>query len=173
MNDQTIILILRLFHITCGAFWAGSMIYLALFIIPALKASGPAGTTFMLQLGKTGYPIVIMIIAIVTIVTGIGLIWKLSEGFEAAWFHTPYARVLSMGMVLSLIAFVIGISVNRPAAMRINKVSDAIARAGGPPTNEQMNELMALRKKIFTGTHYIAVLLALTVVSMAICRYVG
>jgi len=173
MNDQTIILILRLFHITCGAVWAGSLIYMALFITPALKASGPEGVKFMQKLGKTGYPIIMMIVAIVTIVTGVLLIWKLSEGFQAAWFHTPYAKVLTMGSGLAFIAFIIGFTVSRPAAFRINRISDAIASAGGVPGTDQMNELMSLRKRIFTATNYIAALLALAVVSMAICRYVG
>jgi len=173
MNDQTIILFLRLLHITFGVFWAGSVFNLALFVAPAIKASGPEGGKFMLQLGKTSYPVVVMMSAIITIVSGILLIGKLSNGFEPAWFRTSYARVLTAGSGLAFIGFIIGFTVNRPTAMRMNKIGDAVARTAAPASPEQMNELMRLRKRIFTATNYIAILLALAVISMSICRYVG
>src|SRR5215471_1652912 len=113
MSDQTIILILRVFHIACGVFWAGSIFYFALFIIPAVKKSGPEGTKFMQQLGKTGYPVAMMIAAMIVILCGILLIWKLSGGFEPAWFHSNYAKVLTGGSGLAIIAFIIGLTVNR------------------------------------------------------------
>jgi uncharacterized membrane protein len=173
MDDQKIILILRLLHITFGVFWAGSVLNVALFIAPAVKASGPEGSKFMQQLGKTSYPIVVMVSAMITIVSGILLIWKLSGGFEPAWFHSSYSRVLTAGSGLAFIAFIIGFTVNRPTAIRMNKIGDAVARSAAPPTSEQLNELMRLRKRIFTATNYIAILLTLAVISMSICRYVG
>jgi uncharacterized membrane protein len=172
MDDQDLILILRLFHITFGVFWVGSVLNFALFIRPAVIASGPEGGKFMHQLGKTTYPAAMAISGLITIVAGTWLIWKLSGGFNPSWFRTDYSKVLTAGSGLSVIAFIIGFTVNRPIADKINKISDAVARTA-PPTTEQMNELLALRKRIFTATNYIAVLLTLAVISMAICRYVG
>jgi uncharacterized membrane protein len=172
MNDQTYMLILRILHIGFGVFWAGSVFSFVLFIAKAVKASGPEGGKFMQQLGKTGYPIVVMITAIISILAGVLLIAKLSSGFQASWFTTTYAQVLTTGGVLAIIAFIIGFTVNRPVAARINAISDAIAKAGGPPTPEQMQELGALRKKLFTGSNVIAVLLAFVVLAMSIFRYV-
>ena len=126
----------------------------------------------MQQLGKTGYPIAVMIAAIITILAGVLIIAKLSSGFQAAWFTTIYAQILTTGGVLAIIAFIIGFTVNRPAAARINDIGDAIAKAGGPPTPEQMQELAALRKKLFTASNIIAVILGLVVLAMSIFRYV-
>jgi hypothetical protein len=81
--------------------------------------------------------------------------------------------VLTAGAGLAFIAFIIGFTVNRPTAIRINKIGDAVARSAAPPTTEQVNELMILRKRMFTATNYIAILLTLAVISMSICRYVG
>jgi uncharacterized membrane protein len=165
-------LILRVLHIVFGVFWAGSVFSFVLFIAKAVKASGPEGGKFMQHLGKTGYPIAVMIAAVITILAGVLLIAKLSSGFQAAWFTTLYAQILTTGGVLAIIAFIIGFTVNRPAANRINAIGDAIARAGGPPTPEQMQELAALRKKLFTASNIIAVILGLVVLAMSIFRYV-
>ena len=172
MSDQTYMLILRILHIGFGVFWAGSVFSFVLFITKAVKASGPEGGRFMQQLGKTGYPIAVMIAAIITILAGVLIIAKLSSGFQAAWFTTVYAQILTTGGVLAIIAFIIGFTVNRPAAARINDIGDAIAKAGGPPTPEQMQELAALRKKLFTASNIIAVILGLVVLAMSIFRYV-
>src|SRR3954471_21083953 len=53
MSDQTYLLILRLLHIGCGITWAGTVIFVAFFLDPAVKSVGPDGTRFMQQLVKT------------------------------------------------------------------------------------------------------------------------
>ena len=173
MTDQTYMLILRVLHIGFGVFWAGSAIFFALYVMPSLKAAGPDGMKFMQALGRSGYPIAAMISAIITIVAGFLLIWKLSGGFQSEWFGSWYARTLTSGGGLALIAFIIGFTINRPSAARINKIGQQIAAQGGTPTQEQVGEMMALRKRIFSATNYIAVLLALAILSMSIFRYVG
>jgi len=173
MSDHTYIIILRLLHIGFGVFWAGSAIFFALFIMPSLKAAGPDGVKFMQALGKSGYPIAAMIAALITIISGFLLIWTLSGGFEPMWFRSWYARILTSGATLALIAFIIGFTVNRPSAARMNKISEAIAKQGGPPTPEQLTEMMQIRKKIFTATNYIAILLGLAIAGMSIFRYAG
>jgi hypothetical protein len=45
MSDQTYLLILRLLHIGCGISWAGTVIFVAFFIDPAVKSSGPDGVS--------------------------------------------------------------------------------------------------------------------------------
>ena len=173
VNDQTYIIILRILHIGFGIFWAGSAIFFATYLMPSLKATGPDGVKFMQALGKSGYPIAAMISAIITVVAGFLLIWKLSGGFQPEWFRSWYARVLTSGATLALIAFIIGFTINRPGAARMNKISATIAAQGGGPTPEQMAEMMAIRKRISSATNYIAVLLAVAVIGMSIFRYVG
>lgn len=173
MNDQTFLIIFRLLHIGCGVFWAGSVIHFAYFVIPAVKKSGSEGTKYIQQLGRTGFPIAMVLSSVITIVAGVLLLWKLSNHFEKIWFTTLYAKILSVGMVTSIIAFLIGFTVNRPAADRVNRISAEIAKTGNPPSTDQMNELMALRDRIFKGTKVVAVLLIITIISMSIFRYVS
>src|SRR5215813_1980617 len=57
MNDQTFIILFRLLHIGFSIVWAGSVLYIVLFIIPAVKKSGADETRVWLQLNKTVYPV--------------------------------------------------------------------------------------------------------------------
>lgn len=173
MSDHTYILILRILHICFGIFWAGTAIFFALFLIPSIKKAGPEGMKVMQSLGKSGYALAAMISAIITIVAGFLLIWKLSGGFQPEWFHSWYSRVLTTGAGVAVVAFSIGFTINRPGAARINKIGMAIAAQGGTPTPDQVAELTRLRNRIFRATNYIAILLTIAVLGMSIFRYVG
>ena len=172
MSDQTYLLILRLLHIGCGIFWAGAAIYLAFFIDPAVHALGSDGTKFMQQLVRTNrFPVVMLFSALITVVAGALLIWKLSGGLQSQWLSTKYGMVLTTGGALAIIAFLIGFSVNRPAGMRMAKIGKAVATAGGPPTISQIEELKMLGKRISVAGRVIAILLIFAVVGMSVFRY--
>jgi uncharacterized membrane protein len=173
MTDQNwYLIILRLLHIGSGVFWAGAVIYLAAFISPAVKALGPDGGKFMQQLARTNrLPLVMTLIPIINVVSGVLLLWKLSDGFQNGLMATEHGMILSMGGGLAIIAFFIGLFVNRPTVVRISHLGQTMAKQGSPPSAEQMQQLMALRKKLFTATNIVAVLLALTVIAMSIVRY--
>jgi hypothetical protein len=80
--------------------------------------------------------------------------------------------VLTTGGVLAIIAFLIGMTVNRPATIKIAKIGKAIASAGGPPTQAQLAELGMLGKRLSSASKIIAYLLIFTIVGMSIFRYV-
>ena len=81
------LIFLRFLHIVSAVFWAGSIMYLAWFIIPAVKALGPDGGKFMQQLARTNkLPIVMLITGTLTNLGGILLIERLSGGFQGYWF---------------------------------------------------------------------------------------
>ena len=166
------LIILRLLHICSGVFWAGATIYLALFIVPAVQASGAEGTKFMQQLTRTrNLPLIMTIAATLNVVCGIWLLWKLSDGFQSAYMSSEHGIILSIGGTLALIAYLEGLLVTRPTIMKVAKLGGEIAKAGGPPTPEQAQQLMVYRKKIFNANNFVATLLAITVIAMSIVRY--
>jgi hypothetical protein len=61
---------------------------------------------------------------------------------------------------------------DRPAVARINRIDKAIAQ-GNRPSEEQQQQVTKLKKRIFVATRFVAVLLAITVITMAIFRYVS
>ena len=172
MSDLTYLIILRFIHITCGIFWAGSIMYMALFVQPAVKAAGPEGAKFVQTLAKTNkLPIVMMFAALLTIIAGVLLLWKLSDGFQSVYMSSKHGIILSIGGTFAIIAFLIGFTVNKPTVAKIAKMGQAIAAQGAPPSPEQAQQLAKLRKRLFAATNTVAVLLGLTVIAMSIVRY--
>ena len=170
---QTYLIILRLFHIVTGVFWAGAVFYLARFIIPAAKALGPDGGRFMQQLSMTNnMPVVMMIAASLNILSGILLLWHDSEGFSSWWMKTSLGMMFSTGGTAAIIAYIIGLTMNRPAATKMASLAKEIAAGGGKPTPEQIKEVEAARGKLVSGTNLVAIFLAIAVICMAIARYV-
>jgi len=170
MDTVTSLIILRLLHISCGVFWAGAAIYLAAFIGPAVKASGPEGGKFMGQLVRTNkLPMVMTIASTLNIITGVWLLWILSNGFAYEWMVSTHGLILNTGALLAIIAYVEGLIVTRPAAMKMNLISQQMA--GNPPTPEQAQKLGLYRKKIFSANNLNAILLAGAVVAMSLAKY--
>jgi len=165
---------LRLVHILSGVLWAGGIFMLALFVIPAINASGAEGSKVMRQIASTNHYATVMTIAATSnIIAGLLLYWQISRGLTVEWITSSQGISISIGGSFAIIAYVIGMAVNRPSALRIAEIGGEIAAAGGKPTESQITELNKLRKKITDGTNYMAYLLAITVSAMAIARYIG
>jgi len=165
------ILILRLLHIGSGVFWAGSVIYLAAFITPAVNALGQEGGKFMQQLSRTNkLPLWMTIISTLNVLTGFRLLMIRSGNFQVEWFSSHDGMVFTIGGVLAFGAYMIGLMVSKPAVERMAKIGEAIAKAEGPPSAEQAQELALLRAKVAKGVKLVAWHLAATVILMSLAR---
>jgi uncharacterized membrane protein len=160
--------VLRLLHIFSGVFWAGAVIYMASFVIPASADAGPAGGQFMQKLMARKVPVWMMVASIVNVLAGFRLMWILS-GFRGSWFTSPDGMSLTIGGAAAIIAIIYGMSVLRPASFRMAKLAQAIGN--NPPTPEQAAEAGALRKKLATGNKNVAILLSIAVICMSIAKY--
>lgn len=173
MNKE--LLILRLVHIFCGAFWVGATIYVAMFVLPAVRALGPDGAKFMGQLMKTKkLPVFMNIVALLNILSGVRLMMILTKNFaDTGWFTRPDGMSISIGMVAALGAFSIGFFISRPTAARMNAIAAAISAAGGPPSPEQAQQLGALRAKMGKSLVIMAWHLAVALICMSVAKYIG
>jgi hypothetical protein len=98
-------------------------------------------------------------LTLLTILAGARLFWIVSGGFNSAWMHSRSGICYSIGAVSALVAFVIGTGVNGPTARKLSTVTDAAGRE-------------ALLARLRLATRITALLLIVTVVTMAIGRYV-
>ena len=113
-------LTLKLIHIFFGIIWAGGIFIMVLFIMPAAKKLGSDGGKFMQQLAQTNnFLIVLNISAILTILSGALIFWRISANMDTDWLKSGYGIFLSIGSILALTAYLLGLFVQRPAAMKI------------------------------------------------------
>ncbi|MGH8622284.1 MAG: hypothetical protein ACRET3_09115, partial [Burkholderiales bacterium] len=79
---------LRLVHVVLGMFWAGTLIFVATFLNPAVRAAGPEGAPVMQRLQERGLLSVMPVVAALTILSGLALYWRLSGGLEPVWVRS-------------------------------------------------------------------------------------
>ena len=170
---DVLMIVLRALHIALGVLWAGWTFALALFINPAVAASGPAGGQFMQALaGKTNLVKIMTAAPLIIIATGLWMLWIVSGGFESSYLTSTHGMTITAGSVLGIIAAIYGLGFVRPLAKRMGTLGAEVAASGAPPTQEQQAELGALRQKLLGAAKNVAALLAITVILMAIARYV-
>jgi len=168
------LILLRLIHILFGVFWAGTAIFNAVFLLPAVRALGPAGGPVMQEIaGKRKLPVYFLVAGLLTVLSGFGLYWHDSQGFTNGFMRSAGGMTFGIGAVLAIIAVLLGIFVVTPAAMRAGKLGAAIAAGGKPPTPEQAAEMRQIQATLGKMAVVAAGLLTLTTIAMAVARYVS
>jgi hypothetical protein len=152
------LLLARLIHIVVGVFWAGTIIFNAWLLAPTLRELGPDGSKVMGGLAKRGMLAILPITGILTILSGLWLYWHASVGFSPEYMRSRPGMVYGVGMVATLIAFLIGVLVVRPAIAKAATAEPAVAQA--------------LRQRAASVSVLVALLVGVTVICMAIGRYV-
>ena len=168
------LIIFRLIHILLGVFWVGAAIFNAAFLIPAVRALGPAGGPVMQEVAqKRKFPVYMLGAGVLTVLSGFGLYWHDSAGFSNGFMRSAGGMTFGIGGVLALIAVLIGIFVVTPAAIQASKLGGAIAAAGKPPTPEQTAEMRRLQGRLGMASTLATGLVTLTTIAMAVARYVS
>lgn len=166
------IIILRVIHIAAGIFWVGAAFVLFLFVQPSVKDLGPDGQRFMGHLAtRKRLPLVILLSGIVTVLAGLLLYWRTSDGLDVDWITSGPGLGFTVGAVAAIVTLALGLSITKPAIDRIGVLGQEIAGGGGQPTPQQGAEMQRLQARTVAVGRVSMVLLAIAVVAMAIARY--
>lgn len=165
------LILVRLLHIAFGVFWVGTLFFTALFLFPSLRDAGPDGAKVGAQLMKRNFTNIMPATAIIAILAGVWLLYRVSGGFKVEYMSTRGGMAYQIGGGASIIALVIGLITVRPSMIKAMKLGQAAASA--PPAEQQkmQAEAAALRARAGKANVLIAFLLTITVVAMAIGRY--
>lgn len=166
------LLILRIVHVLCGTFWVGSMLFTSIFLLPSIREAGPAAGAVMAGFQKRKLMVVIPIVALLTLLSGFRLIWIISNGFAPEFFETARGWTFSVAGSLALLAFIIGMVVNRPANIRMTAVGQQLATAAPGEREALQAELGRIRTRLGRVGMLVATLVVLATLGMAIGRYV-
>ncbi len=163
----------RLIHIVCGALWVGAAAFVAFFLMPTVRALGPGGGPVMQELAQVRkLPVYMMAMAILTVLSGVGLYWRDSGGFKGPWMHSGSGAVFGFGGLLAILVVVIGMTVISPSTRRMGELAASMRGAGGGPSPEQGAEMQALQARMTRFTRIVAVLLLVATAAMAVARYI-
>jgi uncharacterized membrane protein len=168
------VIVLRLVHILGGIFWVGGMMVMALFIMPALAGAGPAAGPVMAGINQKKFPVVMPIIALLTILSGLRLLMIDSANFGGAYFQSPVGRTFATAGSIAILAFIVGVAMVRPAMMKSMALGQEMAGASDEATRTRIaTEMAATRRRGATANMIVVVLLLLAALGMAVARYMS
>jgi uncharacterized membrane protein len=165
-------LVLRVIHIFGGAFWVGAMLFTVFFLEPSVREAGPDGAKVMQGVMRRKFLVIMPVVALLTILAGVGLLEQVSGGFHPDWMSSPTGIALSIGAAMAILAFLIGFLVVRPS---VAKLGPLMAQAAQTPDAAAKGALLAqaqlLQGRMRVASRVVVLLLTITVVTMAVARY--
>jgi hypothetical protein len=164
-------IVLRFSHVFFGALWVGMMAFQVFFLSPALAESGPDAGKVMGALARRRIPIILPIFALITLISGMWLLQRLSGGNMGALMAQPVGKALGLGGASALLAFLIGVVVMRPAMMRQLKLQESLGSAAPADRAAITAELAQLRARGATLGKVVTWMLLFTLALMAVARY--
>lgn len=170
MNAELIVL--RFVHIVGGVFWVGTGLFTSLFLVPALAKAGPAAGQVMVALQQRRLFTVLPVVALLTIVSGIRLMWIVSGGFSATYMDSRMGQMLMWSATAATIAFVMSLVISRPAAVRSATLAQSLGSAANDAERQRIQaELETLRKRGAVAGVAGVVLAIVAAGGMAVARY--
>jgi hypothetical protein len=165
------LLAFRIAHVVGAIFWGGAVLFLVDFLEPSVREAGPAGLKVMQALRRRHYLEAIPAMALLTLVSGFGLYWRDFHRFHPGPGASHSELSFGLGGLAAVAAFLVGISVMRPSALRLLRL--AAEAAGAPP--ERQDALRAdvdrLRVRVRVSGRVIVVFLTASMLAMAVGRY--
>ncbi|MEO6210314.1 MAG: hypothetical protein ABIQ10_09340 [Gemmatimonadaceae bacterium] len=173
MHGPYLFILARFIHVLAGVTWAGALIFVGWFVLPAVRGAGPAGGAVMQQLVRVQrLPAYLIALMALTLLSGFCLFYLDIVAFGAAWVHTGPGLTYSLGGAFAILAALYGVFVNMPAAKRMGVLGAAVQATGAPPSQEQAAELGRLQGRLTTAARVITILILLAVTCMGVARYI-
>ena len=168
--------LLRLVHILAGIFWVGATLFLAGFLIPAIRTVGPSAGPLMSQLMQQRHlQRWINICMSLAILAGLVLFALDSRAGGRGFGGSPMGITLSIGALLAIIAAGVDGAMGRPTSKKLGAIAQRLQetqRGGGPPPADLVAETAPLQAKLARALTIMSWLLLLSATTMAIARYV-
>ena len=163
---STFDLIVRAVHVVGASIWLGAAFFVAWFLMPAIRETGPDGGKVMMAVQKRGWVVAVPIIATLTVASGF-------------WLYRPYmgdtgraAMVLGYGGVIAMVAYILGAGVVSPSMAKASRLMpQAAAMSEGPDKAAAMANIQNLRQRAFVGARIVSVLVIVSAVLMTLSAY--
>ena len=164
------LIVLRIIHVVGGIMWVGVGLFMVFFLAPAMQSIGPAAGQVMGALQKRKLMTILPIIAILTMLSGLRLLMIVSNNFGPGYFQTPMGKTFAGAGLAAILAFVIGIIVNRPTMLKMGTLQQSMA--SDPVSKDAiMAEVKRLQQRMAIAGWVVSGLLLAAAIGMSIARY--
>ncbi len=170
MIDEALI-VARLIHILGGVFWVGAMVFVTEFLVPSIGEAGPDGAKVMAGIARRKFMQIMPVVAALTILSGIYLYSRVSAGFEVGYMKSWPGHVYAIAGGMSVIAFILGVTITRPAMIKAVALAQAASTAAAGERESLLGQAQALRSRGSKVGRVVVLLLVASTVGMAIGRY--
>ena len=166
-------ILLRLLHILSGITWVGTTVFTTFFLFPSLRANPAAMGQVMGGLMQRRFATFMPAVAIITILSGLGMISITSGGHLGMYLQTHSGHSFAMAGGVAILAFLLGMLVARPAGMRVMALGAQMSSVTDPAERSKLQaEMAALSTRSGVVTVVVTILLLIAAGGMAIARYV-
>jgi len=112
-------------------------------------------------------------VALITISSGLRLLWITSGGFASGYFATPHGRAFSLAGASAIAAFLCATLVLRPAQARAAQLGAAVAGAADAQRATLAKELANIQRRYAAASAAAPAMLMPGAGGMAVARYLG
>jgi hypothetical protein len=174
MSTATLIfLVLRVTHVLLAALWLGSVAFMVFFVMPAMKATGPAAGPLMSAIARRGLNAFMGALGGITVLTGFYLYWRFTGGFDPALSASRGAMVFGTGGLAGLLSVIIGGAIVGRSMAKMGALGGkAMALPEGLERAALMNQSTVARDRGIAGARVVLVLQMVALACMAIGHYV-
>lgn len=165
-------IIARVLHIGLGVFWAGAMIFMAVYVVPSIRDAGPDGAKVVAGFAKRRMLDVMPLVALITLISGTYLYQRASGGWVPEYMRSLPANVIGVGGLAGILAFIVGVAVVRPSMKKAMGLAQSAGGASAEAREGIMAQAGALRARAASAGKVVAWLLAGATIAMAVARYV-
>jgi uncharacterized membrane protein len=167
-------ILLRTTHIFASMLWIVSAFFYFFFVEPSVKSLGPVAPKFMQEfIEKRRYSIYMSLVSALTILSGVWLYWNSSGGLQFSWIKSGPGIGFTIGAVVSLLVFLMGMLMIKPRAERIGKLGREIGESGNPSNLDKVAEMQKLGKDLSRLERIDIIMLTIAMLTMVTGRFWG
>jgi uncharacterized membrane protein len=141
-------IVFRVIHIFAAVFMAGFALFMLIFVEPAITAMGTETQAFMRGFYKSAkrYETTLAILALLTLVSGIALFYRVSDHFNSDWLASTPGVVLIISSAMVIVSYAHGGMVTGQLSQKTANLMEEIGLQDNPLSEEQhvlMREIQA------------------------------
>jgi uncharacterized membrane protein len=165
------LIVARIVHVLGGVFWVGAMVFVAAFLLPAVREAGPDGGKVMAGVARRHFLVIVPVVAALSILSGLWLYWHVSAGFSPAYMRSGPGMAYGIGAAVTILVFIIGLAMVRPVMEKSMALSQSAMSAEGREREALLGQAQSLRARGERMSRLVAALLVIVALAMAVGRY--